>query len=645
MKKLSLKNTELEERIIRIFNETYEDFIAKYGVKHKDYIKQMLENISDKVQKKEIYEGALASANVDMGVIYGKSDKLSAILKHELWHTFNESAFGTETSYATLPNRYKDFLDKTGFLRREYEIKMKEYQEKWKDEPERLKYLLVDYDEFVRNYDLGDSEIEKWTEWFNSRTNERDMQEHFVDLSDGFYMGGKSSSSFYDYYINLCDMISCIIPEDKLIDMHLNTEHHKTDYSFQQMISEFDDNSVDALDENERTQYGFPYLKILCETRTIDQKARQDDKATLDAIQSCMKTCFKAYYCKMNNMKEPNEDNVKAMYNEIKKMQKYMVWNVDTRKMEGLPYIQEMQRIQSKFKEICESLSIDNAEIQEMKETISFGEKNEFGKINNGEKIVNKIFAENNSEFEEKQYGEYTAKVNENGIKGNMYKAVKIIFGDKIFNQVFAQYNTNGNNELAKLYEMIENIDETNTDSIEQVYNYIYSIYQNKMDDVLKTDENSSTGFKRCYSDIIELQELALFRSIDGGYIKTFENIINLYRQKIDEFEEYIDYATQMGIKDDRERHGYDSSKFKIKLANDKKSELSKYIFDISERQENRAKCKLTRNKMKSSLQTIGLQEIGTVIQDIKTTNNKLVNEQNMDQVMQNKKDEQSVLE
>ena len=620
MEKLSFKNSELEEIIIRIFNETYEDFVNKYGEKHKEYIKQMLENISDKVQKIEMYEGALAAANVTKGIVYGKSDELPAILKHELWHVFNESSFATETSYAKLPERYINFLDNAGIIRKEYEIKMKEYQEKWKDKPDVLKYLLVDYDTFLKNYNLGGSETEKWTEWFNSRTNVRDMKERYVDLGNGFYMGGKSSSSLYDYYINLCDMISCIIPEDKLLDMHLNTEHHKTDYSFQKMISDFDNNYSMSLDENEREKYGFPYLKILCETRIIDENAKKNDKVTLEAIQSCMDTCFKAYLCKMNNFEKPTGSNLKSMYSEIKKMQKYMVWNVDIEKMEGLPYIQEMLKIEDKFKEMCGNLEKENPEIQQMMNNIGYKDENEFEKINNGDEIAKKIFAKNDGNYEEKQYGEYTVKVNETGIKGNLYKNTRIVFGDTIFNQLLKKCNDQEDNEISKLYQMIENINDTDVKSIEQTYNYLYSLYENKMNSILITDENSSSDFKNCYNDIKQMQELALFQNEDKKYIENFENILNLYKQKVEEFKKYIDYATKVGIKETLEKTGYDSSNSKNKLAMDKKDELDDYIFYINETQKNRINEKLSLKDIGNVTHTIGLQEIDAVTQEIKNT-------------------------
>ncbi|MDO5555596.1 MAG: hypothetical protein Q4G09_02780 [Clostridia bacterium] len=625
MEQISLKNKELEYIIIQIFNETYEDFINRYGEKHKEYIKKMLESISGKIQKKEMFQGALASAHVDMGVIYGKSDKLSAILKHELYHVFNESAFGTTTSYATLPSNYKEFLEKAGIIKKEYENKTKEYKKKWKDEPETLEYLIVDYDTFFKSFDLGDSEIEKWTEWFNARTNERDMKPHFLDLGNGFYMGSKSSSSFYDYYINICDMVSCLIPEDKLIEMHLNTEHHKTDYSFQEMISDFDNNYETSLDSDEKKKYGYPYLKILCDTKTIDENARKNDNVTLSTLQSCMRTCFRAYLCKMNNVNEINEENIKTIFNEIKKMQQYMVWNVDTKKMEELPYIQEMINVQEKFKEMCKSLSKNNSNIEQMLERVDYRSENPFQKIENGEAIANGLFINDNQDLKERQYGEYKVKTDENGIKTNMYKNIKVMFGDKIFELLFKRYNSKEDNELSKLYEMIQNVDEDNTNSVKEVYNYIYSLYINKMNSMLKTDENSSTEFEKCYNTIKKMQELSLVRLEDGKYIGSFESVLELYKEKIGEYEKYIECVTKQEIKIDFERTNNDSTSFRNKLALSEKNKLNGYLSDIEQvRQENinNAKERITPTIVKIGTQTAGLHEINSIGQEIRDTYN-----------------------
>lgn len=622
-KKLSLGDKNLEDVIIQIFNETYEDFIKKYGEKHSTYIKQMLEGIADKVQKKEMFEGALASAHVEMGVVYGKSDKLPAILKHELYHVFNESALGTETSYATLPQRYLDFLAGTGVIRQEYEKKMAEYKERWKNEPEILESLLVDYDTFFKRFDLGDSEIEKWAEWFNSRTNIRDMKPNFQDLGEGFYMESESSGSFYDYYINICDMVSCLIPETKLIDMHLNTEHHKTDYSFQDMTGDFDKNYEAALDDEEKEKYGYPYLKILIDTKTIDENARKNDSITLSAIQSCMKTCFRAYLCKMNNISEISPENIKTIFSEIKKMQQYMVWNVDLEKMTELPCVQEMVNIQKRFKEICQTMVQDNPDIEEMMQNVDYTAENSFKKIDDGEIIANNLFTNNDQDSKEYKFGRYVAKTGKDGIKGNLYQSIRAVFGKEIFNLLFEGYTSNPNNELHTLYKKIESIDENDPASIEGAYNDIYSLYADRMDDMLKTDENSSADFKGQFNTIKRMQELTPIGTKDGAYIASFERILDIYKKKVSKFKEYIDFATQHEIKIDLERGSHDSSRFRNKLAAEKKSRLDSYLAEIEQTHIDsldKLSEQIPLTKIADSTQNIGLQEVRDVTNDVRNS-------------------------
>ena len=91
---------------------------------------------------------------------------------------------------------------------------MEDYKKRWKDAPERSKDLLTDFETFVNSrFDFEDSPVEMWTEWFNSQTHLKDMQENFWDWGDGYFTKSLSSGSFYDSYINIASMISCIIPK------------------------------------------------------------------------------------------------------------------------------------------------------------------------------------------------------------------------------------------------------------------------------------------------------------------------------------------------------------------------------------------------------------------------------------------------
>ena len=306
MEKIDFTNSNLQPEIETIFNEIYQDFISRYGEKHSERVKQLLTDISTKVVKIDIYEGPSADANYEIGVIYGKNKNLSAILKHELCHVFNNSYFDSkdETCLVYFPDRYKEFLEEKGFLQEAYNKNQEKYKEKYKDQPKRLKYILKDYEQYKDKFTLGDGsqETEKWTEWFNTKINGRDMKNNFNYWGDGFYNKNFSSKSFYDYYINISEMVSKLVPEDKLIDMFMGTPEYDTDFSYKDMIEMFDETYTEALNDDEKKEYKYPYLKILSDTKVIEDNARSGDNIAMKAYQSCTETCFRAYLQKINSI-------------------------------------------------------------------------------------------------------------------------------------------------------------------------------------------------------------------------------------------------------------------------------------------------------------------------------------------------------
>ena len=177
------KDINIDKTVYQILNEAYHEFKQTYGEKHSGHIKELIESITDKVKiAPYYYSGAIASAHSEMGVVYTKSDKLSAVLKHEMWHIYNNSAQDREKSLQYIPERYMEQLESNGYLRKTYQTTMEEYKEKWKDEPERLEFLLIDYEKYKNDrFDFDDSPVEMWTEWFNSKTHLKDMQDNFWD--------------------------------------------------------------------------------------------------------------------------------------------------------------------------------------------------------------------------------------------------------------------------------------------------------------------------------------------------------------------------------------------------------------------------------------------------------------------------------
>lgn len=580
---ISPKISDLPEEILKIFNECYNDFKNTYGEKHSEHIRSLIESITDKVKKTDLYyTGPIASAHPQMGVVYTKSNKLSAVLKHEMWHVFNNAASG-KNSFFYMPQHYKDFLDKNGYIKELYEQTMQERKERFKDEPERLKYILVDYDTFLQQYTVDDHEVEKWTEWFNCQTNKKDMENNFWDWGNGFFTHNLSSKSFYDSYINIADMMSCLIPRDKLLEMYLQTDDYSTDYSYPQMIDEFDEKYSDSLDEEEKEKYKYPYLKILMETKVISDNARKNPELARTALQSCMKTCINAYNIKLKNIENLDISSAQKLYSEIKYMQEHMMWNIDTTKMEELEYIQSMKKVEEQFSSMLQRLDLQIPEVQHMLENIHFSEDNKFEFIQNGEQIAKKMnVAQETPKNTVINAGEYTINTTINGLKDNLYCSLISLLGDNKFNLLFKNFEETDNNILEDFSDRIEKASEE-TDFI-NIYNDIYSLYAQKLEDNLKTDENIDTLFKRYKKEIIELQKNALFSSTNKSYLPELENVINIYKQKALEYQEIIDGITEAKIAKEIQIRGEDPEGIRLwneKFASRYKEELKSEILEI----------------------------------------------------------------
>ena len=440
---IASKDINIDKTVYQILNEAYHEFKQTYGEKHSGHIKELIESITDKVKiAPHYYSGAIASAHSEMGVVYTKSDKLSAVLKHEMWHIYNNSAQDREKSLQYIPERYMEQLESNGYLRKTYQTTMEEYKEKWKDEPERLEFLLIDYEKYKNErFDFDDSPVEMWTEWFNSKTHLKDMQDNFWDWGDGYYTKSHSSDSFYDSYINIADMISCIIPKEKLLEMYLQTTDYKTDYSYPEMLEEFDTKYAEALNESEKEEYKYPYLKMILDVKTISDNARKNPTVAREALQSCMTTCFNSYLIKLNNIQEMDMEKAQNIYSEIKYMQEQMVWNTDISKMQELDYTKAMEKIQEKFKQLMQEMDIEKPEVQNMLETIDYKESNPYVFIENGEEISKKIIeTQNDDKGQLVNINGYRANIGTTGIKGNLYSSLFTLIEDKKYNLSIIEY-------------------------------------------------------------------------------------------------------------------------------------------------------------------------------------------------------------
>jgi len=616
MSKLNIKDKNLAPEIKQTYKEIYEDFISVHGGKHKDRVKQLLENISAKVKKKDLYMDALASANSQMGVVYGKSSKLSPILKHELFHVFNDSAIDSKDSLAYMPERYKKIFEDKGIIRTQYEKVQNERKERFKDAPEILDMVLTDYETFREQFVLGDGdqEVEKWTEWFNTKTNTRDMKNNFCNWDNGFYTRSLSSKSFYDCYINLAEMVSKLFPEEKILDMFMDNPSYRTEYTYKHLIDEFDEKYGSILSEEEKEEYSFPYLKVMMDTLTISDNARKDNSKARNAYQSCTNTLFKAYLEKINSMTDFGKDELKSVFAEIKDLQDSMMWNVDITKMRELDYIQTLNQIQDRFKQMCLEINSkgQDEEITQLMEQIHY--ESHYQKVNNGDDIARDIFlnVDDNNKENTFSIGKFTTKTGINGIKGNLYESLRILFGDEAFNLLFEEYqneqisfltNSSSGNKLVELYNKIKSADKES--EYFSIYEEIYELYNKKIDERLVTDENINSELEKFSKEIIKMQQCALFNSESSKFHPNLENIIDNYNSKIQEYREFITRITEESVKEEEN----DSSKEHLwKLANIEFGNLEKYISSIEATRSQIAEDSLKKQKI--SGQELGTQTI-----------------------------------
>lgn len=644
------KDSGLDPRVYDILNEAYHEFRQMYGDKHSDYIKTLIEGITDKVQKADLYYfGPIATAHAQMGVRYTESDKLSAVLKHEMWHVYNNSASDREKSLQHIPQKYIDKLLQNGYLEEIYTKKMENYKESWKDEPERLELLLTDFETFINSrFDFEDSQVEMWTEWFNSQTHLKDMKENFWDWGDGYFTKSLSSDSFYDSYINIASMISCIIPKEKLLEMYLQTGEYQTDYSYPEMLEEFDERYANSLNGEESEKYKYPYLKIIMDTKMVSDNARKNPSVALTALQSCMKTCFNAYLQKLKSIENIDFEQAKKIYSEIKYMQEQMVWNADISKMQELECIQAMSKVQDKFKSMLQGLDLGNSEVMQMLENIDYTADNPFKFVEGGEKISRKIIStqrENKTNLISIN-GNYKVHVGKNGIKDNLYSTLFALLGDKKYNLLYENFQDNDllnskDNILLKFYKQIE--EATADEDFITIYNSIYELYGQKLEDTLKINENIERYFEGYSKEIVELQKNGLFNEKNKMYLPGLEQIIDIYNKKVQAYEQEIDKITeddiQRNLKEGRTREL--AERFAQRIPNMYKSKLSEQQARISTQRENQALQYMELNKTAYSIST---QEIGKTTINVPTLDKKNAEIIEQTELMRNKTEKEQRL-
>ena len=267
-----------------------------------------------------------------------------------------------------------------------------------------------------------------------------------------------------------------------------------------------------------------------------------------------------------------------------------------------------MEKIQNKFKSMCKKLDRKNPEIKEMTKKVDYKKYNSLEKVKDGDEIVKNVFLQNKEKNNIEKIDNYVVNTNENGIKGNLYSTLNLLYKRNKFNLIFKNYQNeyleNGENKLVKIYNMINDIkDENDIQKIVNIYDYMYNDYEKKLEK-LPTDTNVSGELNKYYKDIIIMQKNTIINTKDKNYLPSFEKMNQTYKNKINKFKQYIDYCSEKSI----ERRIKISEnieiakKYEYRRANNEKKMYDKYLNDINEEKKSLIeKCKdanLIENKM-----------------------------------------------
>ncbi len=548
-----MKVTCSNEMVQRIVNEFYDEFIETYGEEYSNLIIAQLEKACSQVKEVKSFDGNIATAQKEMGIRYTKNSfmNFSAILKHEFWHVISYSARENGERPATtkhFPKRYKEAILKTNYPQLLYKRELEELRETFKHNPEYLKIALErnTYEHFteIMNVSLVE-ENEKWTEWFANRTHKRDMKDYFLDFDDGFFMKRYSSGSSYSSFLFMADMLSVLVPEDKLFEMYVGEPNgDKPRFTYNDMLEELDATYEDALTQQEKEEYKYFYLKLLVDEKEIYTNSKSDKNKTRLYIQSSLATFLRAYLIKLNNIQKSGNIDFKQLqdiYSEIKFMQSQMLWNIDVEQMEGLEYIQELEKIQNKFIELSVVLKDEHEETREMVDSIDYRQNNPYEISQIGKQSIDGILASEATGEERKiRIGKYILKTNKAGIKESLYATLKTVLGEEIYKYLLEEYKAEAiqkNKDVFVAFYMIENIN--SAEDVVKAYEYMYSLYAKTLAEIPE-NENTYNLLSSNVRMIENLQNYTLFNSSTGKVINGLRNVRMIYERKFESFNGYI---------------------------------------------------------------------------------------------------------
>ena len=270
-----------------------------------------------------------------------------------------------------------------------------------------------------------------------------------------------------------------------------------------------------------------------------------------------------------------------------------------------------------------------------MQENIDYKCNSKFKMIENGEKIAQELYDKDNKQKNKIiDIGKYKVNVGNNEIKGNIYESLKTLFGNETLNLLFEQYQNENisfltdskeGNKLVNLFDKIQNLNNNlqggqAEKEVLSIYDEIYNLYNEKINEQIVTDENVAFKFKIISNEIIDLEKNSLIDVENGKFLNSLELLIENYKRKEKEYEQFIKNATEKKIehtlKEEKSATLTDDEIIKRawRIPNEGIKGLKGYVLKIENTRE-----EITKNLGKEDKQEILPQDIGRNTINIET--------------------------
>lgn len=529
-----MNEVEFKKYVLMIIDEFKAEFEREYGEKYLSYLGEQLDFLIPKVRLAFNFDGQTSAAIFPRELVYIPNGlKILPIMKHEIWHWICHSG------HIETPDNYREHLQNNEQFFQTYNVHGRPYG--------RFIHSIFDQ-----------NEDERWTEWFASNTAKKDFEQKFIPYNRGFFFTQNVEGTTYSWLLQAADIVSCLIPKEKILQMRLNNPQHDTFFSFNDYVREFDNMYAEALTPEEKQTFKYPYLKVILENNQLENSVQSDMDMAFEISNQMISFLFRAYLIKLDKIEKIDEVSLRNVYNEIKFMQSRMPLNVNSSRLEGLEYIHVMEVIQDKFIEMCSGFP----QLEELKSGVNYKLNLTPLKLYDGSDLPEILF----EKHDEKEKTTRNKELTKEEIQKNLYVSLKIALGTDIYKYAFKEFC--GENEYNPLLDIATRINNLKSmEEVDSIYSKIYGIMNEKIGNIKFIN---TLRMRQGYTDLIALKNYSIKR-----VHKLFKPLEKSYAEKVEATCNYVDFC----VRQEKEKNDRSDSSTR---ANEYKKKICGWLEDIS---------------------------------------------------------------